>query len=307
LLENIQNRKLFGDTPELQHQRYHVIYQLNRMARDLFGISFNDLNVINTLVINRRIYLDEVANASISQRVSFLSPQPDDSAQLEVFLPQQPDFLDVQLLQEAAAKSHGVCKLSLPTFGRSGTGFLVTQNLILTNYHILCEHADEDPMANAREVRVRFGFFHSNDLLDSTEPALSLETDRPIVAMSSVQELDFVLLRLDDTVHPEKLTSRSPLRLSPLRPLKRSALHILQHPNGEAMKLAIGTNGVIGVHDERYIQYVTQTKNGSSGAPCFSSSWEVVALHRASHARTFGSIREGVLMNAIYPNIAMFL
>lgn len=303
LNEIIKERDLFGDTDVLRNRRGRVIQQLNHLARDLLGTSFNDLNESTTLVINRRLYLDHAPDADNTREVPFLSPDPDDSIQLETFLPpRQPDFVDVPFLQHAIANSHGVCKVSLPAFGRSGTGFLVARNLILTSYHVLCEHADEDPTANAREVRIRFGFFAPEGSPDSTARFYRLNAEQPIVEMSPTHELDFVLLCLAETS-----TNSSPLRLSQGHPLKQSALHILQHPSGGAMKLAIGSNGVVDVYDRRYIQYVTQTRGGSSGAPCFGDSWEVVALHRASRAKMFGSIREGVLMNAIYPRIARYL
>lgn len=47
------------------------------------------------------------------------------------------------------------------------------------------------------------------------------------------------------------------------------------------------------------VQYVTRTGRGSSGAPCFGEDWRVVALHHAERARTFGTIREGILMGPI--------
>jgi hypothetical protein len=37
--------------------------------------------------------------------------------------------------------------------------------------------------------------------------------------------------------------------------------------------------------------------------PCFDENWYLVALHHAQKAKTFGSIREGILFANIYQDI----
>ena len=55
------------------------------------------------------------------------------------------------------------------------------------------------------------------------------------------------------------------------------------------------------------IQYITKTSPGSSGSPCFNEDWKVVALHHAQKSTHFGSIREGILLSAIYKEIQQHL
>ena len=63
-----------------------------------------------------------------------------------------------------------------------------------------------------------------------------------------------------------------------------------------------------GTYQEKgLIQYVTTAAGGSSGSPCFSDDWKVVALHHAQQARAFGSIREGILMGPILERIQQYL
>jgi endonuclease G len=91
-------------------------------------------------------------------------------------------------------------------------------------------------------------------------------------------------------------------------PTKRMGLNILQHPGGESMKLALSSNGVTGVYPETgLIQYLTSTRGGSSGSPCFSDEWALVALHHAERSRMFGTIREGILFRAIHSEISSYL
>jgi len=59
-------------------------------------------------------------------------------------------------------------------------------------------------------------------------------------------------------------------------------LFIVQHPDGEPLKLALDTEAVIEVLDEgATLRYRTNTLPGSSGSPCFNSQWQWVALHHS--------------------------
>jgi len=70
------------------------------------------------------------------------------------------------------------------------------------------------------------------------------------------------------------------------------------------MKLSISCDGITGVYADRgLVQYVNKTSGGSSGSPCFNENWHLVALHHAQRAKSFGSIREGILFSSIYPEI----
>lgn len=44
LWQNIEKARLFGDTPTLTNERNEVVFELNRLARDLAGTSFVDLS-----------------------------------------------------------------------------------------------------------------------------------------------------------------------------------------------------------------------------------------------------------------------
>jgi endonuclease G, mitochondrial len=74
------------------------------------------------------------------------------------------------------------------------------------------------------------------------------------------------------------------------------------------MKLAPSANGIVGVYEDiGLVQYATRTLNGSSGSPCFDDNWQPVALHHAERAKTFGAIREGVLLEPIVNEVRSLL
>jgi hypothetical protein len=125
---------------------------------------------------------------------------------------------------------------------------------------------------------------------------------RFILSQSPVENgLDYVLLQVDNRITQINGIQPAPYELS--QPTKGMGVHILQHPQGDTMKLAINDNGITGIYQsDGLIQYVTRALGGSSGAPCFNEEWQVVALHHAERAKSFGRIREGILFSAIYDN-----
>ena len=60
--------------------------------------------------------------------------------------------------------------------------------------------------------------------------------------------------------------------------VKDEPLLILQHPEAEPLKLAIGA--VVTPDDgQQHVTYKVNTKGGSSGSPCFTSALDPVAIH----------------------------
>jgi len=225
-----------------------------------------------------------------------------DEEELQSFLKEPPDLIDIAFLSQAILRSRSVCKIEIPSIGRTGTGFLITNNLVLTNYHVLKDSIDEDLEANAQNLVLHFGYYTG----EGSTQLFALDAHDPVVAQSSVDQLDFALLRVNQAI----LTAHDlgPAVPSRALPSKGSGLHILQHPQGGTMKLGLSSNGVTGVYEDRgLIQYVTRASNGSSGAPCFNDKWEVVAIHHAERSQAFGSIREGILFQFVYSQIHSYL
>lgn len=232
---------------------------------------------------------------------------PEDEVELQGFRRPPPPLLDVGFLMRAIERSRSVCRIERPERTGIGTGFLVGPDLVLTNYHVLAEEADEDPKAAGAVLTLRFGSVTAPEGSEVDGQVFRLHADHPVVGTSPVRELDYALLR----VEPDIVATAG---LGPLpRPAnnvlgKGTALNILQHPLGGPMQLGASSNGVTGVYDDVHrIQYVTLTAGGSSGSPCFDDEWNLVALHHAERSRSFGTIREGILIEAIYEQIAEHL
>ena len=228
-----------------------------------------------------------------------------DEATLQNWLRPGTDFLDVHFLCKAIDCARSVCRIEVQTTGETGTGVLISPDLVLTSHHLLGDKRG-DLKTRAASTALHFGTFtRPNPSADGSQ-TVPLADVSPIVATSTVHKYDFVLLRAGSAI--KTLSDVKPATLSNDTPKRRDPLHILQHPSGGSMKLAISHDGVTSVHPRSgKVQYVTRTAGGSSGSPCFDSNWNVVALHRAEIVTPLGARREGVLVRSIYPQIERYL
>lgn len=178
----------------------------------------------------------------------------------------------------------------------TGTGFLIAPNVVITNFHVM-EYVIKQK-AGYRDVILRFDY---NKLKDgkfiSTGTEYRLEEDwlidqSPYLPdnenrLPTLDELDYILLRVDGepgrkTVGETGSPARGWIKLptEPYQFLPNTPLFILQHPNGQPLKLAFDTDAIIDVNNnDTIVRYKTNTEPGSSGSPCFNSSWDLVALH----------------------------
>jgi endonuclease G len=159
-----------------------------------------------------------------------------------------------------------------------GTGWMIGPRLLITNYHVVNARAAREPAANdvdfaaqGKATQADFDFVRT-EATPTTVPALE--------CAASDQTLDYAVLRLGDDA-----ADRKPLRLrtNPLTRPPESALrervNVLQHPNGDAMRLGFRNNFVVTGTADR-LSYLTDTRGGSSGSPICDDAWFVAGLHR---------------------------
>ncbi len=230
-----------------------------------------------------------------------------DEIQLQSWLQPEPNYWDVGFLKRAIEQSTSVCRIEIPSRNMMGTGVLITPNKILTNYHVL-QYSDEDNLENnALNTILKFGCLTSDNGLETQGKLFNLDKQKPILCFSKTEELDYILLQVEAKI--SQATDIKPARWNGQKlPIEKRGLSVLQHPEGDSMKLSISQDGITGVYpNSGLVQYVNKTAVGSSGSPCFDEDWYLVALHHAQRAKTFGSIREGILFANIYQEIKHFL
>jgi hypothetical protein len=205
------------------------------------------------------------------------------------------DKLDVRVwVQRLMELERRVCRIESNGIA-AGSGFLVGPDAVLTNWHVYEALKADGKLA---DLACRFDFLRlpdnsvqagrlvmaHSDLIDFSCYSAAEKTSTPGNPPPTAQELDYALLRLKSAVGAEIAEGKTrgwialPAQPQPLA--KDAPLLILQHPQGSPMKLALDTQAVIGRNDNgTRLQYRTNTDPGSSGSPCFSMDWDLVALH----------------------------
>ena len=271
-----------------------------------------ELRAICRQVLQQRLSLNPSSTRSVLDAPLALEPSNWDldisSEELQSFLPKRSTVeADVGTLSRGLQLANAVCKITFSDRSPDacGTGVLIAPDLVLTNYHVLSRQADADLNAIAQSAQFEFGYVSTTTDKVSRIQRLRVVGGEPVVSFSPINELDYVVLRVaygdDVRLKPVAYDAVSTLEA-------RSPLNILQHPEGEQMKVSLSNNGVVKTNlDRGLVLYVNETKRGSSGSPCFDAEWKLVALHHKEMATSFGSVREGILFSAIYPRIASFL
>jgi endonuclease G, mitochondrial len=157
------------------------------------------------------------------------------------------------------------------------TGFLISPNLLLTNWHVL------ETDAQAARASVQFGYEAG---IDGRELPSTWFKVRPDLFVLRNEQLDYCVVAVDNAVAegPESLSSFGWLRLNPRlgKTDYGQYLSIIQHPGGQLKQIAIRENRLLPFTDaDDFLSYQSDTFRGSSGSPVFNDFWDVVALHHS--------------------------
>jgi endonuclease G len=210
------------------------------------------------------------------------------------------DLVDEFYLERALIAAHPVCRLVLrDASGHEigyATGFLVSPRLVLTNWHVF-RVADEATNALAE-------FEYKLDVRGNPVPPHRFAV-RPDLFYHSNQDLDYCLVAVDQgSVEGDVRLDRfgyHALSPDPSKIQEREWITIVQHPGGQRRQFAIRENQLIDTLDQ-FLWYRSDTAQGSSGAPAFNDSFQVVALHHSGKARRQGAkyvLKDGTLVDSI--------
>jgi V8-like Glu-specific endopeptidase len=245
-----------------------------------------------------------------------IGPPLPTAERLECVLRLANPLLDAELWRQKLAKVLPlICRIAIKG-GENGTGFLVGPKIVLTCHHVinsLLAEGGEPRKGIQDQVTFRFDFHRTAEgevtpgvewrlakrkwLLDHSPVSkvdLALKAGLP-----AKTELDYALLRLEP---PDGDPSRGWLPLEAVKVAANEPLFIVGHPDEGAgtQRLSLETNAVIGFNkNETQLRYRTNTKAGSSGSPCFTHNWKVVALHHSKDPASAATYNEGIPCSAI--------
>lgn len=198
-----------------------------------------------------------------------------------------------------------VCRIELGN-NPLGTGFLVGDSFVLTNRHVVQNVIADESLATS--LRLRFDYKRSragvevhagttfdldSDWLVDERPHSPVDTVIGSPEQPAPDALDYALLRVapnaaGETVANSPVGGKEGARprgylavpVPPATVVAKQPIVIVQHPSGQPLKLAIDTEAVTEVTNNR-LRYRTNTEPGSSGSPVFDGRLQLIALHHA--------------------------
>lgn len=198
------------------------------------------------------------------------------------------DLVDEFYLHRALVAARPVCRVVLrgPTGRELGfaTGFLVAPRLMLTNWHVL-ETAE---MAAHGVAELGYTLDIAGNPCTSCRFAL-----RPDLFFHADRTLDYALVAVQETsMGDASALSRfgfHRLVAETSKIVEGEWITIIQHPGGARRQFSIRENELHS-RDDQVLWYFSDTAQGSSGAPAFNDSFQIVALHHSGRARRDGEL-----------------
>lgn len=245
------------------------------------------------LILAARAALPEnPALFGFAQKVSLAVATPAPLA-LERMLAVDEPFVDLDVFVARLAVLEGaVCRVEVGRDGNIslGTGFLIAPDRVLTCAHVV------EPVLRARvpptALTLRFGYRRnasgsllsegvahgvaSQWLIGACEPGFN----DAVLPRGSTGGLDYAVLRLARALSSDPPPAYISVGEWPQTIRAQRVLCVLQHPAGDPLKLTFGQ--ITRVSEDRVAIYHTaNTLPGSSGAPCFDSQLNLIALHQS--------------------------
>jgi endonuclease G len=191
------------------------------------------------------------------------------------------DLLSGIWLKRATAAADSVALVNTPR--GPATGFLVSDDVLLTNWHVF----KTLEMAQDHRVNVVFRWEESTSGQIRSSVRLPLEPDRFFA--TGDEKLDFALVAVGSLPNgrpPGAKFGKIQMKGAVGKVLLGRPLNIIQHPGGNPRRIAFRNNLLLSVDDETRLIYQTDTMPGSSGSPVFNDEWQLVGLHHAAEQAT---------------------
>ena len=191
-------------------------------------------------------------------------------------------LLPISFLEQGLICAKSVVRIELTN--ALGSGFLIANNWIITNHHVIPDSE------TAKTAEIQFNYQKTIAGLDTPVKKFKIDTGENCFYTSKEDDWTFVKLKEDaNAKFGSLILSETPVKSSDF-------VNIIQHPAGGPKQIALYHNTVTSV-DDKYVLYLTDTLNGSSGSPVFDTDWKVVALHHWG-----GTTKEAVTNLSVYRN-----
>jgi hypothetical protein len=198
--------------------------------------------------------------------------RPLDPGQLEKITGKQSTLLPIAFLEMGLQRAKAIARMDLAERGK-GSGFLIGDDLLLTNHHVL------EDKAQAQAAIAQFNYEQTLGGLAASFDEYYLDPDG-LFHTSADDDWTAVKVKPKDGELAGKKWST--LKLSEQDPKIDDFTIIIQHPSGGPKQIALYHNVIAFIDPtKRVVQYLTDTEPGSSGSPVFDTNWNVIALHHS--------------------------
>lgn len=194
---------------------------------------------------------------------------------IEKITSEKSTLLPIRFLEIGLKRARCVARIYIKrgASAEAGTGFLLNNNLLLTNNHVIQD------VSTAVIAQVQFDYEESAEGLAVPVTGFMLDPDN---GFATSIDNDWTVVRIKGDAN----SIYGFIDLKPVIVEKDDFVNIIQHPGGGYKQIGMYHN-VVTFSNDHIVQYLTDTEPGSSGAPVFNSDWEVVALHHSG-----GMLRE---------------
>jgi V8-like Glu-specific endopeptidase len=234
--------------------------------------------------------------AELAERVGMMV-MPDHSALQVLVRPTSGATVGVdpaQFRADLARREDTICRIVVGG-NRFGTGMLVGETLVLTNFHVV--ESGFDGANLTRQIACQFDYRETagagatpmTDVKAKTVRAFSRYDPQDLIAgpaTDSTANLDYALLEIDKPLASRPIVlggeprGYTEIAAAPPIAAETQAVLLLQHPNAQPMRLDLGSVTWTGA---ARLRHSANTLGGSSGAPVFDADLALVGLHHAGY------------------------
>jgi endonuclease G, mitochondrial len=221
----------------------------------------------------------------------------------EVIQGKSVDYVGVAWLEAGRIASNAVARIIYRDGSPLGSGFLVSDRLLLTNNHVIPDQAFAGELLAEFRYEISLGGAEVPPVRFELDPRTFFETD-------DRDDLDYTLIALGQPLNPGASATDfgcCPLSDSSAKHSVGEPVTIIQHPDGDYKQVVLRENRILHRGDT-VLHYTADTEGGASGSPVFNDAWQVVALHHwgAPHREVSANrqplnsdVNEGIRISAI--------
>lgn len=261
-------------------QKYVDRGPMNRVATDLIEWAEAQGKLEALIAGARSKNPGNVALQRFAVEISLTSDAPP-QGRLEAIVLEGVPFQQVnQWRARMVEVERAVCRVEMPEGKGVGTGFLLSRDAVLTNWHV----ADVLALKKLQPEQAGVRFDYAAGIDGLTVPAGQFYPFKAdwLIDNSPVKDLDFALVRVAGEPGMQTVgetgETRGWLTYQQHKFTVGEIQLILQHPLAAPLNLSAGAVTAVNTMHKR-VTYTANTEPGSSGSPVFTLGWDLVALH----------------------------